>query len=57
MLSVSLVAAQLGVTPSALRHWIRAGKVRAISTPGGHYRLSPEERDRLLTATTGGATA
>ncbi len=57
MYSVYRVAAQLGVTASVVRYWIRAGKVRAIATPGGHYRIRQDELDRLLSAVTaGGAT-
>lgn len=27
------------VTPATVLNWIRAGKLRAYSTPGGHYRV------------------
>jgi excisionase family DNA binding protein len=53
MLTVARVAAALGVSARQVRRWIRAGTVRAITTPGGHYRVRQEELDRLL----GGVTA
>jgi len=36
-----------GVTASAVKKWIRQGKVRAIRTPGGHFRIPVEEIERL----------
>ena len=36
------VARLCGVTPDAVLKWIKAGKVPATRTPGGHYRVSRE---------------
>jgi len=43
----------LGVSAFAVWKWIRDGKIRAIKTPGGHYRIPMEEVDRLLKANVG----
>lgn len=39
-----------GVTASAVKKWIRQGKVRAIRTPGGHFRIPVEEIIRITRA-------
>lgn len=36
------VAKLCGVTPDAVLKWIKAGKLPATRTPGGHYRVSRE---------------
>ncbi len=36
------VARLCGVTPDAVLKWIKAGKLPATRTPGGHYRVSRE---------------
>lgn len=36
-----------GVTAGAVKKWIRQGKLRAIRTPGGHFRIPIEEMERL----------
>jgi excisionase family DNA binding protein len=41
------VASLLQVSPSTLRTWIRAGKLRCVRTLGGHYRVPREEVERL----------
>ena len=57
MLTVSRVAAQLGVSSRQVRRWIRAGTLGAVITPGGHYRIRQDELDRLLSAVTAGGAA
>jgi excisionase family DNA binding protein len=47
MTTVSNLAKRMGVTPAAVRLWIRAGKVRVVTTLGGHYRIPEEEVARL----------
>jgi len=42
MLSTGQAAALCSVTPDAVLKWIKAGKIPASRTPGGHYRV-PEE--------------
>ena len=36
-----------GVTATAIKKWIREGKVQAFRTPGGHFRIPVEEVTRL----------
>lgn len=36
-----------GVTAGAVKKWIRQGKIRAIRTPGGHFRIPIDEIERL----------
>jgi len=38
----------LGVSYVTLRRWIKEGKIRAIQTPGGKYRIPESEVKRLL---------
>jgi excisionase family DNA binding protein len=40
-------ASLLQISPSTLRTWIRAGKLRCMRTLGGHYRIPLEEIERL----------
>jgi len=42
-LSPSEVAAMLGVSPSTVTPWARKGLLRAVRTPGGHYRFPAAE--------------
>ena len=44
------VAKRIGVTQDAVTKWIRSGKLAAVATPGGHFRILPEDVDKLLTA-------
>jgi excisionase family DNA binding protein len=43
------LARALGVSVVAVKKWIRQGKLRAFRTPGGHFRVEPEEFRRLQT--------
>jgi excisionase family DNA binding protein len=38
-LSTGEVALLFGVSPSAVTRWARTGVLRAVRTPGGHYRF------------------
>ncbi len=38
----------LGVSYVTLRRWIKEGKIRAVQTPGGKYRIPESEVKRLL---------
>ena len=37
------------VTPAGVRKWIRSGKLKAYSTPGGQYRVAEGELHHFLT--------
>lgn len=41
-LTTGHVARVCGVSPVAVKQWIRTGKLDAYQTPGGHYRISAE---------------
>jgi molybdopterin-binding protein len=46
-------AAQLQISYPTIKQWIYRRKVRAVKTPGGHYRIPQAEIDRLLYRTRG----
>lgn len=41
----------IGVGYSTLEQWIYKGKVSTVKTPGGHYRISQREIERVLART------
>ena len=41
--TTSEVARYCAVTNDGVLKWIKSGKLRAFSTPGGHYRVSAED--------------
>ncbi len=41
-------ALRLGISYAAIKQWIYRGKLKAIKTPGGHYRIPEAELDALL---------
>ncbi len=47
-LSTGAVARACGVTRDGVLHWIHAGKLRAFRTPGGHFRVRPEDLTAFL---------
>jgi molybdopterin-binding protein len=50
-LSPREAAKRLSVSYPTMKQWLYRGKVRASKTPGGHYRITEEEIERLLPAT------
>lgn len=52
-LSTGKVAKALSVTPDTVLKWIKSGRLPAIRTAGGHYRVAREEVDRLVASETG----
>jgi len=42
-LTTGQAAEMLSVTPDAVLKWIKAGRIRAMRTPGGHYRINRSE--------------
>lgn len=63
LLSTGQAARLCAVTPDTVLKWIKAGKLRATRTAGGHYRIRPEHLPLAemagagSEATTAGATA
>jgi len=41
-------ALRLGISYPSMKQWIYRGKLKAIKTPGGHYRIPESELDALL---------
>lgn len=48
MLNTAEVAALFGVSSRAVMYWVRAGKLRALRTPGGHLHYSQRDVTELL---------
>ena len=46
LLSRTEVARLFGVSTSSVTRWARTGMLKAIRTPGGHYRFPAEETRR-----------
>jgi molybdopterin-binding protein len=43
-------AERIGVSYPALKHWILAGRVQTVKTPGGHHRITLDELQKFLPA-------
>jgi molybdopterin-binding protein len=43
-------AEKLGMSYPALKHWILAGRMQTVKTPGGHHRIPLAELERLMPA-------
>lgn len=41
-------AKQLGISYPTIKQWLYRGKLRALKTPGGHYRIHEREIQALL---------
>ncbi len=41
-------AKSLGISYPTLKHWILAGKIKTVKTPGGHHRVPIGELDQYL---------
>ena len=39
LLTPRQAAEELGISYPALKHWILAGRIRTVKTPGGHHRI------------------
>ena len=46
-LTLSEAAARMGVHRRTVRGWVRDGRLPALNTPGGHYRILAGDLDRL----------
>jgi excisionase family DNA binding protein len=53
-LSRGQVAGLFGVSVSTVTRWARVGLLRAVRTPGGHYRFPAEETRRAAGRTAAG---
>jgi excisionase family DNA binding protein len=50
MLNTRDVARMYHVTSAAVLNWIRSGKLKAYTTPGGHYRVAREDLEAFSSA-------
>jgi molybdopterin-binding protein len=48
LLTPRQAAEKLGISYPALKHWILAGRIRTVKTPGGHHRVPVEALDEFL---------
>lgn len=51
LLTPRQAAEKLGMSYPAFKHWILAGRIRTVKTPGGHHRIPLDALDKFLTAT------
>ena len=50
LLTPRQAAEKLGISYPALKHWILAGRIRTMKTPGGHHRIPLDALDEFLPA-------
>jgi molybdopterin-binding protein len=48
LLTPRQAAEKLGISYPALKHWILAGRIRTVKTPGGHHRVPVEALNEFL---------
>ena len=48
LLTPRQAAEKLGISYPALKHWILAGRIRTVKTPGGHHRIPVEALEEFL---------
>jgi molybdopterin-binding protein len=53
LLTPRQAAEKIGISYPALKHWILAGRIRTVKTPGGHHRVPLEALDEFLPASSG----
>jgi molybdopterin-binding protein len=41
-------AVRLGISYPTLKQWIYHGKIRTVTTPGGHHRIPEQELERFI---------
>lgn len=51
LLEIAQAAHRLSVCHETIRRWIHSGKLAAVKTPGGHWRVSQASVDTLATTT------
>ena len=50
LLTPRQAAEKIGISYPAVKHWILAGRIRTVKTPGGHHRVPLDELDKFLPA-------
>lgn len=51
LLTPRQAAEKLGISYPALKHWILAGRIRTVKTPGGHHRIPADALEEFLPKT------
>jgi len=57
LLTPRQAAEKLGISYPALKHWILAGRIQTVKTPGGHHRIPLSALAEFLPSNAGTATA
>jgi molybdopterin-binding protein len=57
LLTPRQAAERLGISYPALKHWILAGRIRTVKTPGGHHRIPVSALEEFLPGAVGQAGA
>lgn len=52
LLTPRQAAEKLGISYPVLKHWILAGRIRTIKTPGGHHRVPIDALEEFLPVST-----
>jgi molybdopterin-binding protein len=50
LLTPRQAAERLGMSYPAFKHWILAGRIRTVKTPGGHHRIPLDALEEFLPA-------
>lgn len=50
LLTPRQAADRIGISYPALKHWILAGRIPTVKTPGGHHPIPPEALEKFLPA-------
>ena len=56
LLTPRQAAEKLGISYPALKHWILAGRIHTVKTPGGHHRIPLSALAEFLPASTANPT-
>ncbi|MFD2763944.1 helix-turn-helix domain-containing protein [Micromonospora eburnea] len=48
LLSIPEASARLEVSPSTVRRWVRAGKLRSVPMPGGRAKVRADDVTAIL---------
>jgi molybdopterin-binding protein len=52
LLTPRQAAERIGISYPAMKHWILAGRIRTVKTPGGHHRVPIDALSEFLPDTT-----
>ncbi len=55
LLTPRQAAEKIGISYPALKHWILAGRIRTVKTPGGHHRVPLEALNEFMPESAGTA--